>query len=92
MSIRIINQLQKTKTDIYNTSITYEQSTEAGKGNTKRDCCKVLYTIHGLELKADDKVERHTNAPTKTGRYNEQANKGVSAVLKGRKEKEGTRN
>lgn len=37
----------------------YEHSTEAGKGNTKRDCCKVLYTIHGLvELKVDDKVER----------------------------------
>lgn len=58
VSIRIINQLQKTKTGIYNTSIMYEHSTEAGKGNTKRDCCKVLYSIHGLgELKVDDTVE-----------------------------------
>lgn len=92
MSIRIIHQLQKTKPGIYNTSV-YEHSTEAGKGNTKRACCKVLYTIHGLvELKVDDKVEGQAlTPPLNTGSYNEQANKGVSAVVKGRR-KEGTRN
>lgn len=41
-------QLQRTKTGIYNTSIMYEHSTKAGRGNTKRDCCKVLGTIQGL--------------------------------------------